>query len=59
MVLGVKAVDTYIVMYHNNSRETVCCLVHSHLKDTLGHFQTERPMEEPVSATMGIECGQI
>ena len=59
MVLGGAAIDTYIVMYCNNARETVCCLVHLHLNDILEQFQTERHTKEPVSAMMGIEHGQI
>ena len=57
MVLG--AVDAYIIMYHNNARETVYGLVYSHLKDILWHFQTKRHMQEPVSAMMHIESGQV
>ena len=59
MVLGGMAIDAYIVMYHDYARETVCFLVHLHLKDILGDFQTERHMQEHVSAMMHIECGQI
>ena len=39
MVLGGTAIDAYIIMYHDNARENVCCLFHSHLKDGLGHFR--------------------
>ena len=35
------AIDAYIIMYHDYARETVCCLVHTHLKDILGYFQTK------------------
>ena len=59
MVLRGTALGTYIIMYHDNAREMVCRLIHSHLKDLLGHFQTERHMQELVSATMGVEHGQI
>ena len=59
MVLGGTAIDAYIIMYHDYAGEMLCCLVHLHLKDVLGHFQPERHMQEPVSAMMGIECGQI
>ena len=38
MLLRGMTIDAYIVMYGNNARETVCCLVHSHLKDILGHL---------------------
>ena len=44
MVLRGTAVDAYIIVYHNNARETVCCLVHSHLKNHLGYFQTKGSM---------------
>ena len=37
MVLGGTAIDAYIIVYCNNAGETVCCLVHLHLKDILGH----------------------
>ena len=59
MVLRGTAIDAYIIVYSNDARETACCLVHSHLKDVLGHLLTKRHMQEPVSAMMGIECGQI
>ena len=41
------------------SREMDCCLVHTHLKDIVGHLQTERHTQEMVPAMMGIECGQV
>ena len=59
MVLGGKAVYAYIIVYCNYAGEMVYGLVHSHLKEVLEHFQTERHMLEPESATVGIECGQI
>ena len=59
MVLRDISVDEYIFMYHDYAREMVCCLVHSHLKDVLGHFHLKRHMQEPVYAMKGIECGQI
>ena len=59
MVLRGMAVDAYIIMYHDNAGQTVSYLVHSHLKDILGHPQTERYMQEPVSAMVGFEHGQI
>ena len=37
----------------------VCCLVHLHLEDVLRHLQAEWHMQEPISAMMGIESGQI
>ena len=58
MVLGGMAIDTYIV-HHNNARKMVCCLVHFHLKDILEHIQTEEHMQEPVSAMVHVEGGQI
>ena len=36
MLLRSVAIDTYIIMYGDNARETVCYLVHVHLKDVLG-----------------------
>ena len=59
MVLRGMAVDEYIIVYHIYARKTVCCLAHLYLKDALGHFQTNRHMQKPVSAMMGIEHGQI
>ena len=59
MVLRGMAIYTYIIVYCNYAGETICGLVHSHLKDILGHLQTERPIQEPVSTTMGIEHGQV
>ena len=53
------AIDTYIIVYHNYAREMVCCLVHLHLKDVLGHLQDKWYMLESVSAMMGIKGGQI
>ena len=52
------AIDAYI-MYHDYAQETVCCLVHSYLKDVLGHHQAEWHTQEPVSVTMGIKGGKI
>ena len=54
-----NVIDAYIIVYCEYARETVCCLVHAHLKDVLGHIQTKCLMPEPVSATVGIKCGQI
>ena len=59
MVLRGTAVDAYIIMYWDNARDMVCFLVHSHLKDVLGHLQTRGHKQEPISAMMGIESGQI
>ena len=59
MLLRGMTIDAYIIMYGNNAGETVCCLVHLHLKHVLGHLQTEWHMQEPVSAMMCIESGQI
>ena len=59
MVLGDMVVDVSIFVSSNYARELVCGLVHSHLKNVLGHLQTERHRQEPVSVMMGIECGQI
>ena len=59
MILGSTAIYTYTIVYHNYAGETVCGLVHSHLKDILGYLQTERHMLETVSAMIGIESGQI
>ena len=56
MVLTGMAVHACIIMYCDYAGEIVCCLVHSYLKDVLEHFQTKRHMQEPVSATTGIEC---
>ena len=52
MVPGGMVIDHY-------AKNMVCYLVHSHLKDILGHFQTKRHMQEPVSAMMGIKHGQV
>ena len=59
MVLRGTAVDAYIIIYCDYAKQKVCCLVHLHLKDVLGHFQTKGHMQEPVSAMMHIKCGQI
>ena len=59
MLLGSVAIYAYIVMNGNNAMETVCCQVHVHLKDILGHLQTEWHAQEAVPAMMGIECGQV
>ena len=37
----------------------VCCLVHQHLEDVLGHLQAEWHMQEPTSAMMCVKSGQI
>ena len=59
MLLGGTAVNTYIIVYHGYAREMVCCLVHLHLKDILGHLQTKWHMQELVPTMMGIKCGQV
>ena len=59
MLPGGIAIYAYIVMYVNYAGETVCCLVHSHLKDDLGHLQTKCHVQEIVPPKMGIECGQV
>ena len=59
MLLGGMAVYTYIIMNGNYAWDMVCCLVHSHLKDILGHFQSEWHMQKPVSAMICVESGQI
>ena len=59
MLLRGITIDAYIIMYDEYAREIVCCLVHSHLKDVLGHLQTEWHMQKPVSAMMHPESGQI
>ena len=55
MLLKGMAMYAYIVMYSNNTGETVCCLVHVHLKDILGHVQIEWHVQEMV----GTECHQV
>ena len=57
MDLGGMAVDAYIIMNGNYSWKTVCYLVHSHLKDVLGHLQSEWHVQEPVSTMMHVESG--
>ena len=37
----------------------VCCLVHSLLKNILGHFQTKWHVQEPVPAMMSVKGGQV
>ena len=59
MLLWGIAIDTYIIMYHDYARKTVHCLVHIHLKDVLGHLQTEWHMKEHGSAMMDVKYGQI
>ena len=53
MLLGGMAVDIYIAINGNHARETVCYLVHAHMKDVLGHLQAKQNVQEPVPAT---EC---
>ena len=55
MLLWDIAVYAHIIMYGNNAGEIVCYLVHVHLKDLLGHLQTERHVQEPVPAMVGAE----
>ena len=59
MPLRGMAVYTYIIMYGDYAREMVCCLVHAHLKDILGHLQTKWHVQEAIPAMMGIEHGQV
>ena len=58
--MGDMTIDTYIIIYGNNARKTVCCLVHLHLKDmSWDILQTKWHMYEPISAMMHIESGHI
>ena len=59
MLLGGMAIYAYIIMNGNNANGRVCYLVHAHLKDVLGHLQTEWHVQEVVPAMVGIECGQV
>ena len=59
MFLRGMAINTYIIMYSNYARETVCNLVHAHLEDVLGHLQGKRHMQELIPATMDTESGQV
>ena len=59
MLLRSVAVDAYLIMYGNNAREMVCCLVHVHLKDVLRHLQAEKHVQEPTPAMLHIEGGQV
>ena len=54
MLLRGMAIDAYIIMNGDNARETVCYLVHVHLKDILGHLQAEGHMQEPVPAMVSV-----
>ena len=59
MLLRGMTIYTYIVMNGNNAGEMVCCLVHAHLKDVLGHLQIKWHAQEMVPAMMGSEHGQV
>ena len=59
MLLRGTATYAYIVMYGDNTGRTVHYLVHVHLRDVLGHLQTEGHAQEPVPAMVGVECGQV
>ena len=59
MPLRGMAVYTYIIMYGDYAREMVCCLVHAHLKDILGHLQTKWHVQETVPAMMSIKHSQL
>ena len=59
MLLEGTAIYAYIIMYGNYAGKTMCCLVHLHLEDVLGHLQTEWHVQETVTATMGILLGQV
>ena len=53
------AIYTYIIMYGNKAGEMVCYLVHAHLKDILGHLQTEGHVQELVPAMVSVEGHQV
>ena len=59
MLLRIMAKYTYIIMNGNNAGQAVCCLVHLHLKDILGHLQTKWHIWEPIPSMMGIKGGQV
>ena len=46
MLLWDTAVEACIIMCCNYAGEMVCYLVHSHLREVLGHFQAEWHMQE-------------
>ena len=58
MLLWGMAIDAYIIISSCITimlGEMVCCLVHMHLKDILGHPQAKWHIQEPVSATMVLK----
>ena len=59
MLFRGMTIDVCIIMNGNNARELVHYLVHAHLKDVLGHPQTEGHVQEPVCAMEGFQGGQV
>ena len=59
MLLGVMTIYAYIIMNDNYAQQMVCCLVHLHLKDVLGHLQSEWHMQETIPTMMHIKLGEV
>ena len=59
MFLRGMAIDAYIIVNGDNAGETVCYLVHAHLKDVLGLLWAKRHVRELVPATMCVKSGQV
>ena len=59
MLFRSMAINAYIIMDGNNARKVVCHLVHVHLKDVLGHLQTEEHVQEPISTMMDVKGDQV
>ena len=57
MLLRGMTVDAYIIINGDNTGEMVHCLVHAYLKDVLRHLQADGHVQEPVPATVSVECG--
>ena len=55
MLLGVLAIDVYLIMDCDDARQMVCDLVHVHLEDGLAHLQDNGHAHELVPTFVGIE----
>ena len=55
MFFSVPAIDAYIIMYCNYSREAISNVIHAHLQYILGHFQTKWLMKEVTVSLVGVE----
>ena len=59
MPLWGTAIDAYVVMDDDDTREMVSDLIHAHFKDVLAHLQDKWHLQEWIPPFVGVEHCQI